>query len=651
MNAHANATTALIDRRPPAGRALPLVAAAVLLLACLPAAVHAEASDLASKSPEELLAMAREAEDAAARQELAAHVAERLPQAREQEGYDPLEVWGHLVMPLHGQLPAAYRQQISEDVRAQHLASPAQVAELEPAAIVEAVDVLIMCADPRGAEQAYRQWVSGTAKLGEATVHEMRKMAQWLNEPRMGNPVGSRGESERARLAAHLLDERAATAAAAAQIGLEYWDPLSRFLHDVVDPAVRAQWAGRLVEAFAADGQQLAGLSVQDVGRLGRILGRLDAAAAGGFAASWLAAADAATVQQMRTGDLITLAGHAVDRSVTGQRAARIELLEAVDAVWDQRHQQQPLRIGECESIARLWSRQVAFERARLWAGRALERAVDPERPNYDVMGRMAHLMHDVGASQPGVEHISYAQALAELARRGGLWTGPDGKLSGRGWQRRKVAYMVNAPQSRAIVEAELLDAQGTPRVDTGRILGWAYRYGGELGAWRQRIDAELGREGLTDDQRALWLVLRGHARSLHPVPRQLTRAKSDLDEAFATAQSEPVRFLVLRQLHSYYTTLDQLQATAGLHQSVREQFSDEVLLGRIDQAIAWTERAQQRGEHRRAHQAEQRAREAIEARRTYYQRRLAAAEAVGNEARADRLRAAIEALDAELDP
>ncbi|MCC5828459.1 MAG: hypothetical protein JJU36_03340, partial [Phycisphaeraceae bacterium] len=505
--------------------------------------------------------------------------------------------------------------------------------------------------DQQGAQQAYRQWVADTDRLGEATVHELRKIAQWLNDPRVGNPLGSRGEAERARVAHHMLQTRASDAAATAEIALVYWDPFSRFLHDVVDQPERRQWAHRLVEAFAESGEQRQALSATDVGRLVRTLGRLDEAVAGGFAAAWLAEAEPAKVQQIRTGDLIAMAGRACHGAATPQRADRIDLLNKLDAIWSQRHDNQPLGINECEAIARLWSRQVAYEPARVWANRALERAVNPENPNYDLLGRMAHMMHDTGASRPGVENIGYAQALAVLALRGSLWTGPDGKLSGRGWQRRKIAYMVNAPQSRAILEAQLLDAQGTPRVDAGRILGWAYRYAGELTAWQNRINTELAREGLTADQQALWLVLRGHAQSLRPVPRQLTRAKSDLDQAFAIAESETARFLILRQLHSYYTTLGQLQATESLHRSVRGQFTNETLLMRIDQAIAWTERAQERAQRRHAHQAEQRARDAIEARRAYYQRRLAIVEAAGNLERAERLRNAIEALDTELEP
>ena len=131
----------------------------------------------------------------------------------------------------------------------------------------------------------------------------------------------------------------------------------------------------------------------------------------------------------------------------------------------------------------------------------------------------------------PAPEFAELAATLAFYAQQGTLrshWSIEFGRL-------------LSGPQSRQILAAELLDPAGSPRIEVAHILAWAYWAGGNLKSWQDQIDAKLADGQLSPDARALWLIANGFAQELKGSKPEIRNRRTWLDQALASAQSEPV--------------------------------------------------------------------------------------------------------------
>ena len=177
------------------------------------------------------------------------------------------------------------------------------------------------------------------------------------------------------------------------------------------------------------------------------------------------------------------------------------------------------------------------------------------------------------------------------------------------------------------------------------KILAWSYRAADDLKTWRAVVNAELAKEAVTGDTRAMWLMIDAYNRAIVPFEPAGKWGIGSLTQALGCAESEPVRLDVIRQIGIYYRQMKRPAAAVSVIESIKNQFTGEALaeVETIQKGLAAAVAAAQAQYEARERAVEARQRKATLAR---YRRFLAAAEASGDQRRAQKLRAAIEDLE-----
>ncbi len=176
----------------------------------------------------------------------------------------------------------------------------------------------------------------------------------------------------------------------------------------------------------------------------------------------------------------------------------------------------------------------------------------------------------------------------------------------------------LNSPETRSIVEAQLVDPQGQPRVELANTLSWAHLRAKQLKQWQSSLEQRIGAAG--GDAKARWLIARAYAESLETVRYGLSplRGKHWLDEALATASSQTCRLEALRQLVEGYGFIGRHDAALALIAGVQDQFAtpegssaiqtllSETQQAKVDYIAAAKRQAEQAEAHnRKVHKAE----------------------------------------------
>jgi hypothetical protein len=414
---------------------------------------------------------------------------------------------------------------------------------------------------------------AGSADLSRVAAEDLPDLAKSLAD------AGIIGSSARSRLVSYIEAEYLSSEVKTAEMGAEAWGLLARSVASDLSQDQRQLWVTKLLKAFdASDDQSVAALNASRVAAVADAVAALDDIGAAELSAKWFTVVPKGTWSGEKPKHLARVARHAF-RVPGGHSLDKSALAADLDAVIEPAHEQRKLGTYEYETLARAYlghDRQKAQE----WAMRLYSRALgyQAQKPSLYQLGRLAHLMNDVGLVGKGKGYTAFATALANLARTGKLNTRADGKLGGLGWQRRKLGYPVAAPEARGIVEAELLDDQGLPRIEVARILAWAYRKNEELDAWCQLVDQKLADPETSSDQKALWLLVKGHAASLRPASAERNRQWPYFAPAIAAAQSENVKVQVLIYITGMHNQAERWTAGITLLQSVKNQFAGDSL-------------------------------------------------------------------------
>ena len=592
------------------------------------------------KPPRRLAAFSRELRGEgfeAARQRLIEHIeAAYLPDPAGGEGLEPGH-WRQWSRVVGGSLDEQQRIQWREQIAAGY---DTALEQLDLGELGTVRSTLGELGDDGGlAEQMLLGWVDRSDRWRELGGGDLARVAAGLER------AGSQGHSARDAVIGH-LDEQLGDANI--PIGPQAWDELTRSLADRLDGDRRSQWARGLRQGYAADeamGQMAAG----EAAALGSAVERLERGEGRKLASAWVNQTGPEQWLQQSRGALIRLAAMSVrDRSDRRDR----ERLEQLDATLHELDEADSFALDHLEAAARVWLGMGGdMARARAWAGKAMVRTVGsdeaPRTPGLHSVGRLAHLLNDTLTIDREQGHMAYAAALASLAAEDNLWTGVYGRLSSTGWQRRKLAYPLGDEASRDLLREHLFDAEGHMRVEVARILGRAYRFSGKLDQWRQEVEQRL--EAGDGDSRAWWWVVKADVRAIALQPYDYRRGFEALDQAWLSAESEPVRRQVLRHRAMHH----HLSSTHGwgidLLQSVQGQFEAEASRDMVGRLIDQLERDRQRRRERQVQRQAEHRRTMLQSRLQRYEAQLERAQDRGLHDAVGRLQERIDRVEAEL--
>jgi hypothetical protein len=178
--------------------------------------------------------------------------------------------------------------------------------------------------------------------------------------------------------------------------------------------------------------------------------------------------------------------------------------------------------------------------------------------------------MHEGGLIAKGKAYPAFATALARLARDGAVET--DWPM----WP----GAMLATPELRQTVRAQLVDAEGLPRLGVAKVLASSYGCYGEAKAWCDFLEANIAQA--QGDTKAMWLLARAYSESAFlPTPDPLAGRKW-FDQALAAATSDSLRLKVIQDLVRGTTFNSVFQRARDLLDSVAGQFGGETA-ARID--------------------------------------------------------------------
>ncbi len=208
------------------------------------------------------------------------------------------------------------------------------------------------------------------------------------------------------------------------------------------------------------------------------------------------------------------------------------------------------------------------------------------------------------------------------------------------------MSSLLCTPESRQLLQDELIDNQGNPRLAAAKILAWAYRDVGQLKDWRKLVDDKIAAS--QGDSKALWLAVKAYSDTLVTQPPNPLARKPGLDQALAAAASDPVKMAVLGELVELYKEAKREAAAADLLDSVKSQVG-----GDTAKSIEGLQ-AQLRhddAEHKAADARVQAARTVLqkEAQLQMLRKSLKQAQTAGDTGAADKLQAAVSNLEKDL--
>jgi len=221
---------------------------------------------------------------------------------------------------------------------------------------------------------------------------------------------------------------------------------------------------------------------------------------------------------------------------------------------------------ADCMLMVKQWSVVDDLSKVREWTMRAYEIALGSAEARGTVsMGTLEELAEWIYHSRAVGEGTAYpalAEALARHAREGTLaFHGPV----------EEIAAALGTPATRQVLRAELIDSEGLPRLATARVLAWAYRQAGEFEAWRTFVNEKI--TSSPPDAKAFWLAAYAYTDPLVPARPNFAKSLKWLEKAFATAESEKARWVMLQELVRFYEERSAWGGAATLVESVKDQF------------------------------------------------------------------------------
>ncbi len=406
-------------------------------------------------------------------------------------------------------------------------------------------------------------WVEGSDAFKSLPLVEVTPLCRVLA---IDNSVGG---AAKAKVLLYLDQEVLPNTALAGSLSVRGWARIAKSQQDSLTPAQKVRWADHLTDAFAGSQQAVAAMGPKDFTSLGDALGYLSKPYVREVGRLWVAQHPDFTWPEASRVQVTYLA--VVLRQAKQDRAAShlgSNWIAANGDDQEQTFQAGELTVLECAETARAWISKRDSDKAQQWATRTLEKVLAEQNPTVADAALAAVIQDEAGLAGEGEgDFTEYASVLATLASQGKL---KDAK------RHEALSCPLNSPEARAIVEAEMVDPVGQPRVAVAKILGWSYRRAGQLKLWQGQLEQRIAAQQEDGDIKAVWMIARAHASALETDDEHPLGGKAWLDQALATAESEENRFQVLEILVNGYAKMGKHNAGVALLDSVTGQFSSQ---------------------------------------------------------------------------
>ncbi len=493
----------------------------------------------------------------AARQRLAAHVANTYLANAEATRSVSAHQWYSLAQCLAGDLSAEDRQLWSGKLRGAFAESNLNLHE-----VINLVDGMRWLGDrmqglsDEKASGFLASWVARSVAWKSCKPGELVSVAQRL----YGDDEAVK--AARKRLADHVVADYLADNTRIRSIGYSDWKALSQSLCSALSAEERLAWAGKLCSAFI-DPQVLGELKARDMNELTRALSCLDRGQAARLVSEWFK--NYKDWAKSPIGDLI-LTG---TLTASNDQADRKQIVTRLAEVWLARSGE--LSCWQCFFAGGAWLSVPDVSKARQWMMRGYESAVGTEQAraaaDATTLISLGYYLRLRGIDLTG-EGKGYPEFAAVLARLAG-----QGKIPVDERQRYQYyAAPLGTSQTRLTVRAELTDAEGNPRPIVAKILAIAYRNAGELKAWQTSLDEKIA--ATNGDAKARWLIARAFAESIIPSEPSPLRGRKWLEEAIKTAGSSSCRFAALQELALAYADVGRSDKALAVIDSAAGRFA-----------------------------------------------------------------------------
>ena len=445
----------------------------------------------------------------------------------------------------------------------------------------------------------------------------------------------ARRSAPRLTIADHAAATYLADAKKAQELGPRAWLEFAALLKGDLAPEARTQWAGGIRAAFGATQEQLFAMKPADVRPLLECLGDLDAKTAGQLALTFIS--DDQKRPTLSPEDLADLARVAAE----GDAAAVAPLMDNIEQAWLAADRKAPMSLDQMHRIWQCLRQTGNPAKINDWLMRAYGtrfgtedkwKGVDP-----GTLWWFAEHMGESAMGGKGQGYPAFAAATARRIREGAsFWP----------YQLPLMSSLLGTPESRQLLQDELIDDQGNPRLAAAKILAWAYRGAGQLKDWRKLVDDKIAAG--QGDSKALWLAVKAYSDTLVTQPPNPLARKPGLDQALAAAASDPVKMAVLGELVELYKEAKREAAAVDLLDSVKSQVG-----GDTAKAIEGLQAQLRRddAEHKAADARVQASRTVLqkEAQLQMLKKSLKQAQTAGDTGAADKLQAAVSNLEKDL--
>ncbi len=535
--------------------------------------------------------------------------------------------WAQLVRALAVTLPAEQRKVWATGLRNAFLVPDSALAGLrfrEFRTLVAAIESLL----PHATSVWTVRWVGCSASWRDLSVQELCQLAARLQD------AGSAGEEALTQVAAFVTERYVSGRPGAEKASLAEWTMLVERFRSILPPEGRRAIAVGLRTAFVGSEERLTALNANECLDLVRTLGRLGDRETSVVAAAWLAGTEVAGADPEATIELVLLARR-VDAKA-GQRA-----LADLEAGLVAARGTAPEKCRAYAEYARQWFLRGGVRKCAEWALRAYQVGLGSgaARAQADQgtvsLVCVALIEGELIGKDKG--YVGVAQVVGRLAR--------EDKLANRRLEKFKwLADALGTQESRAILEADLLDASDLPRVQVAKVLAWCHKNAGQFDVWRQHVDGQVAGSG-GGDKRALWLVVKAVTAAIADDAVNVRAGKPALVEALLANASPAVRMTVLRELVDYYREIDRPGPGARMLASVAEQFQGV----HREQVRAWVTQMETAASAKEAARAAAlSSKSLLEGRLQYMRRMLAKFQARGDQAKVEEIQAKIAAITAE---
>ncbi len=400
--------------------------------------------------------------------------------------------------------------------------------------------------------------------------------------------IGDVGHGALGKLADHLESQYLSTPSMTAKATPEEWDIFVHFIGRGLPKEKRALWGSKIRAAFVDDSKVFASLTSEDILYLSNSLANLGEAESGGLLVSrinnstdWHSldgkglrdiamrlaqighlghdaraklvehitntyTKDAAAVRKLtcrQWGILIERLELALSSETRASWGVRIEDAYTKDAQALDRLSAEDLKFL-AQALALLGCQEKGQEVAALACQAASQSGTCGPYTGQRMLFEVAECLYVTGAVGPGKGYVNYANAMATLAR--------DGKLTVEDELRLYEIY--GAPlatsQARDIVQAELMDGEGNPRLPVAHALSWAHAIDGTLNQWHTYLDERIT-EAADSDTQARWMLARANAEAVAKpgVGLRGRAVEAGMRKAMATASSVATKVECLRHL------------------------------------------------------------------------------------------------------